>query len=111
MMELVIPNFYESISQEDIHAEVNEPVVRPQVYNSDIFPFPNLGGQRFEILCYLLLRSDPRFKNASITLVKASGDRGRDILIHRDGKLVTVIQFNARTMENLSTNQHYYMNW
>lgn len=92
MTEPVLPGFYESVSEERIYAEAGEPVIHPQDYNTDILPFPSLGGRRFEILTYFLLRSDPRYKDACITLVKTSGDEGRDLLVHRNGQLATVIQ-------------------
>lgn len=92
MLEPALPNFYESIPENKIHTEANQPVIHPKDNNTEILPFASLGGRRFEILSYLLLRSDPRYEDAHITLVKTSGDEGRDLLVHRDGKLTSVIQ-------------------
>lgn len=92
MTEPLLPGFYESVSEEKIHSEAGEPVIHPKDDNTEILPFQSLGGRRFEILSYLLLHSDPRYEDAHITLVKTSGDEGRDLLVHRNGKLTTVIQ-------------------
>ena len=60
-------------------------------HNTDELPFSSLGGRRFEILAYLL-ELDGADEVYTVTLVQASGDKGRDLLVHKDGVLIRVIQ-------------------
>jgi DNA-binding PadR family transcriptional regulator/tetratricopeptide (TPR) repeat protein len=89
-LRLPIPSFYEVQRNEDVNREIGEVSGRPKDYNADQLPFNQLGGRRFEVLTYLLKRDE--FPNSVVTLVKSSGDRGRDVLVHRDGLLTAVIQ-------------------
>jgi hypothetical protein len=59
-------------------------------YNAELLPFNNLGGSRFELLIYLLIAAEN--SAASVTLLKAFGDRGRDVLISEGGRLSHIVQ-------------------
>jgi hypothetical protein len=60
-------------------------------HNTDELPFSVLGGRRFEILGYLL-EIDDADEIETVTLVRASGDKSRDILVHQNGTLARIIQ-------------------
>src|SRR5438045_628015 len=57
----------------------------------DVLPFDHLSGRRFEILAYRLT-SASLAPIETATLVKTSGDRGRDVLLYRAGVLRQVVQ-------------------
>lgn len=83
---------YESIAAEDVEAErLIYDKVRPEEVAGDTLPFVQLGGQRFEVLTFLLRKSWASSEER-VTLVKSSGDRGRDILVYREGILAEIIQ-------------------
>lgn len=63
----------------------------PVDHNVDSLPFSQLGGARFELLVYLLLESENPAPS-SVTLLKASGDRGRDVLVYAGGHLRKIVQ-------------------
>jgi hypothetical protein len=90
-----IPSCYVQIPAGELTAEANQTATLPKPYNADLLPFHLLGGRRFEILTYLYFLDEPPEQNAAVTLVKSSGDMGRDVLIHCDGSLRTVIQCKA----------------
>ncbi|MGA9352971.1 MAG: hypothetical protein WBV46_04725, partial [Terriglobales bacterium] len=69
--------------------------VPPEAGAVDILPFQALGGRRFEILTYLMLLDPPPPVGVTVSLVKASGDQGRDVITHANGKLKSVIQCKA----------------
>ena len=87
---LSTPSYYSPEQQEVIDSDMNLPALKPQAYSVDELPFQQIGGRRLEILAYLIRQEES--ENEVVTLVKAAGDKGRDVLIHRDGKLRTVIQ-------------------
>jgi tetratricopeptide (TPR) repeat protein len=60
-------------------------------HGTDELPFNSLGGRRFEILGYLLELEDAD-EEVIVTLVQAAGDKGRDLLVHRNGVLARIIQ-------------------
>ena len=63
----------------------------PIDHNADSLPFSQLGGARFELLVFLLLETENPAPS-SVTLLKASGDRGRDVLVYSDGGLRRIVQ-------------------
>lgn len=81
---------YEQVSDPQLEAEQNEER-RPTDVGSDALPFDHLSGRRFEILAYLLKRTLAGTGD-SVTLVKSSKDRGRDVTVHRDGRLIEIVQ-------------------
>ena len=89
-LRLPIPSFYEPQPDDEVRREIDEITGRPKDYNADQLPFNQLGGRRFEVLAYLLKRDES--PDSYVTLVKSSGDRGRDVLVHSTGVLNTVIQ-------------------
>src|SRR5438874_6010471 len=89
------PSFYQQISAPELTAEANQATSLPKANNADLLPFHLLGGRRFEILTYLYFLDAPPEENAAITLVKSSGDKGRDVLIHCNGSLRKIIQCKA----------------
>jgi hypothetical protein len=95
MVKKSTPSFYEEIPAPELTAEANQDASLPKAYSADLLPFHLLGGRRFEILAYLYFRDAPPEENAAVTLVKSSGDKGRDVLIHSNGSLRTVIQCKA----------------
>ncbi len=95
---LPMPSFYMPESDEDVFSEMEQrPTDKPTPFNKDRLPFLQLGGRGFEILTYLLKQAEEP-KGAVLTLVKASRDAGRDVLIHIGGKLRVVIQ--CKNLEN-----------
>jgi DNA-binding PadR family transcriptional regulator/tetratricopeptide (TPR) repeat protein len=95
----VVPSFYEVESDDDIIDEIDQfAAPKPTPYNQERLPFVQLGPRRFEILTYLLKQNEEP-QGAVITLVKASRDGGRDVLVHIGGILSTVVQ-----CKNLSHN-------
>ena len=87
-----LPSFYELESDGDVVDEMDQYAAhKPVPYNQAQLPFIQLGARRFEILTYLLKR-DEEPENAVITLVKASRDGGRDVLVHLGGFLHKVVQ-------------------
>ena len=89
----MIPEFYTAIRDPEIEA-LNE-VPKPIDQNEDILPFVSLGGRRFEILSYLLTISEEPLEESDVTLVKSSGDSGRDVVVSQQGCLRRVIQCKA----------------
>ena len=87
---LPVPSYYDDEKKEALDKEINQDSARADDHNADQLPFSQLGGRRFEILTYLLKRKE--FPRAVVTLVKSSGDRGRDILVHEEGVLQSVVQ-------------------
>jgi DNA-binding PadR family transcriptional regulator/tetratricopeptide (TPR) repeat protein len=85
-----MPSYYAIEEAEVIRSEMDLPALKPPAYSADELPFQQFGGRRFEILTYLIKQEDA--DGAVVTLVKSSNDKGRDVLIHRDGKLSVVIQ-------------------
>jgi tetratricopeptide (TPR) repeat protein len=87
---MLLPSFYQQV---DVLVGEDEPSNSlPSIdHNTDELPFSSLGGRRFEILAYLL-ELDGADEVYTVTLVQASGDKGRDLLVHRDGVLTRVIQ-------------------
>ena len=86
---LPMPSFYEAEKSEDLNDEIGRGVKIADL-NADQLPFNQLGGRRFELLTYLLKQEEA--PESVITLVKASGDRGRDVLVHTGGVLRVVVQ-------------------
>src|ERR1039458_5416211 len=85
-----LPSFFLQIDQLAGEDEPSSSV--PSIdHNADELPFSALSGRRFEILGFLL-EIDDATESDIVTLVQASGDKGRDILVHRDGTLIRVIQ-------------------
>jgi len=86
----MLPSFYQQI--DELVGE-DEPSNSPQSidHNTDELPFSALGGRRFEVLGYLL-EIDGADETHTVTLIQASGDKGRDLLVHKDGTLIRVIQ-------------------
>jgi hypothetical protein len=88
---------YERVSPEEIESErLRFDKSRPEEVSGDTLPFVQLGGQRFEILAFLLRKACATSEEL-VTLVKSSGDRGRDVLVHRSGELIEVIQCKNQT--------------
>ena len=85
-----VPGSYEPVDPNDVELELGEVSSKVPDHGADQLPFVHLGGRRFEILTYLFKRDE--FPDAIVTLVKSSGDRGRDVLVHSGGVLKTVIQ-------------------
>jgi tetratricopeptide (TPR) repeat protein/DNA-binding PadR family transcriptional regulator len=95
---LPIPSFYTAELDEDVFSEMEQrPADKPTPFNKDHLPFLQLGGRGFEILTFLLKQAEEH-KGAVLTLVKASRDGGRDVLVHVDGRLRDVIQ--CKNLEN-----------
>lgn len=85
------PSYYERVPEDLTTAELANEPKRPEATDRDKFPFTQLGGRRFEILAYLLTQRDSD-DGEVVSLVKGSGDQGRDVLVHKAGRLKTVIQ-------------------
>ena len=95
---LPIPSFYTAESDEDVFSEMEQrPADKPIPFNKEQLPFLQLGGRGFEILTFLLKQGEEP-KGAVLTLVKASRDAGRDVLVHKEGRLRLVIQ--CKNLEN-----------
>lgn len=90
MSKISMPSYYESEELEHIQDEIDRPATKAPGHSPDQLPFDQIGGRRFEILTYLIKQEEN--KDSIVTLVKASGDQGRDVLIHVDGKLDTIVQ-------------------
>jgi hypothetical protein len=89
------PSYYQQIPSNEALREANESVKKAEVSAVDILPFQALGGRRFEILTYLMLLDPPPPLGVTVSLVKASGDKGRDVVTHLHGRLRSVIQCKA----------------
>jgi tetratricopeptide (TPR) repeat protein len=87
---LPMPTFLEAEKAAELEEEINNNVGRIADRNADELPFGQLGGRRFEVMTYLIKKEES--PNAVVTLVKASGDQGRDVLVHEDGLLRVVVQ-------------------
>lgn len=83
---------YVPVPEEEIQSELASEATRPPDVGADILPFHHLGGPRFEILSYLLRAAECSATGTSVTLMKASGDRGRDVLIYNNGELLEIVQ-------------------
>jgi tetratricopeptide (TPR) repeat protein/DNA-binding PadR family transcriptional regulator len=95
---LPIPSFYTAESDEDVFSEIEQrPTDKPAPFNKDLLPFLQVGGRGFEILTFLLKQAEEP-KDAVLTLVKASRDAGRDVLVHLNGRLRVVVQ--CKNLEN-----------
>jgi hypothetical protein len=80
------------VTREEIEKELRADASKPLDAGADVLPFDHLSGRRFELLAYLLL-SVPRDRDEeSVTLVKSTGDRGRDLLRHRARRLFEIVQ-------------------
>ena len=86
-----VPSYYSNVDNSVIEGELAVEALKPPAYDPLFLPFGQLGGRRFEILTYLLQRNDEGDQGI-VSLVKASGDGGRDVLVHRLAKLAKVIQ-------------------
>ena len=85
-----LPSFYRPI--DELVGEDAPSKSTPSIdHNADELPFSALGGRRFEILGYLLGVDDAQ-EIETVTLVQLSADKGRDILVHQNGRLVRIIQ-------------------
>lgn len=89
-MPISIPKFYEQVPEDEIECDIQDGH-KSQDYNADELPFHSLGGRRFEVLSYLLEVAGEN-ESRKVTLVKASGDKGRDLLWHQNGVLSRIIQ-------------------
>ncbi len=87
-----IPGFYEPIPVQSLREEIEGEFTKPNDHNEDSLPFGALHGRRFEIWAFLIKQSELKNTNAVVTLVKASRDGGRDVLVHLNGELQCVIQ-------------------
>ncbi len=86
----MLPSFYRAI--DELVGEDEPSNSSPSIdHNTDELPFSALGGRRFEILGYLLEIDDANEAD-TVTLVQASADKGRDILVHTNETLVRIIQ-------------------
>jgi len=86
----MLPSFYQPI--EDLVGEDAPSNSTPSIdHNADELPFSALSGRRFEILGFLLEINDAQ-EIETVTLVQSSADKGRDILVHRNGTLFRIIQ-------------------
>ena len=86
----MLPSFYQPV-EELVGEDAPSNSTLSIDHNADELPFSALGGRRFEILGYLLEIDDAQ-EIETVTLVQSSADKGRDILVHRDGTLVRIIQ-------------------
>ncbi len=94
------PNVFSLVPEEKITDEIKSLVTftKPAKYTvQSIFPFNELHDTQFEILLYLAARSNTDNKFLSIEydscgLLGSSGDKGRDVILKRNGKHVGVIQ-------------------
>lgn len=83
---------YDPIKAEEIEAErLHLSKALPTDVGGDTLPFVQLGGTRFEILAFLLRRATA-LAEEQVTLVKSSGDRGRDVLVYKDSALTEIVQ-------------------
>jgi hypothetical protein len=89
------PSYYEEVPANEALREASEPAAKGEADAVDILPFQALGGRRFEILTYLMLLDPLPPVGVTVSLVKASGDQGRDVITHANGKLKSVIQCKA----------------
>ena len=89
------PSYYEEIPANEAVREASESVKKASAGGVDLLPFRELGGRRFEILAYLMLLNPPAADGLIVRLVKASSDKGRDVITHLNGKLRSVIQCKA----------------
>jgi hypothetical protein len=87
---LLIPTYYRPEEPQTIENELDQPAIKAPGHSPDQLPFDQIGGRRFEILSCLIKQE--KNQNAIVTLVKASGDKGRDVLVQQDRKLCTVVQ-------------------
>lgn len=87
-----IPSYYKPVSLSEVNQELGSGATIPKDQNQDSLPFDALDGRRFEIWTYLITQGELESTNAIVTLVKSSGDGGRDVLVHHDGALQRVIQ-------------------
>ena len=85
------PSYYERIDEHAISAELAVETTKPVAIDRDAFSFTPLAGRRFEILAFLVTQKDAK-SDEIVSLVKTSGDKGRDVLVHHAGRLKTVIQ-------------------
>ena len=86
----MLPSFYRLI--DELVGEDEPSNSTPSIdHNTDELPFSALGGRRFEILGYLL-EIDDADEVETVTLVQSSADKGRDILVHKNGTLARIIQ-------------------
>lgn len=63
---------------------------KPSQVDQDSLPFVQLGGRRFEILCYKLKRG--LFPGRTVALMQGTGDGGRDVVLYEDGRVVEIVQ-------------------
>jgi hypothetical protein len=63
----------------------------PVDHGTDLLPFSQISGARFELLAYQLLRAEIP-PPAGVTLLQVSGDKGRDVLVYSRGLLVAIVQ-------------------
>ena len=89
------PSYYEEVPANEALREASEPAAKAGAEAVDILPFQALGGRRFEILTYLMLLNPSPPVGVTVSLVKASGDQGRDVITHANGALKSVIQCKA----------------
>src|SRR5581483_6386621 len=87
---LPMPSFYEAEKADDLNDDIDRSGTKITDLNADQLPFNQLGGRRFELMTYLLKQEES--PESVVTLVKASGDRGRDVLVHAGGVLRVVVQ-------------------
>ena len=91
-MSVAVPSFYEPVPILDVEREAEVGTTRPVDHDADDLPFSKLDGRRFEILAYHLTSNTQTSPGTVVTLVKASGDQGRDVTVHVSGTLATIIQ-------------------
>lgn len=85
-----LPNFF--VSLETLLGDDEPSNTTPSLdHGTDELPFNSLGGRRFEVLGYLLELEDAD-EEVVVTLVQATGDKGRDLLVHCNGVLARVVQ-------------------
>jgi len=82
---------YEEVPTAVVQAELAARADRPTDVGGDALPFDHISGRRFEILTYLLRKTEVPAGD-TVTLVKSTGDRGRDVLIYRHNQLAEIIQ-------------------
>ena len=85
-----LPIGYDAVAEDEVAIEASHQELKVKDHNEDSLPFNGLGGRRFELLAYLVTLNEQ--ERDLVLLAQGTADKGRDVMVYRNGSLDKVIQ-------------------
>ena len=104
MIDINLPEGMESVNPDELNKELEDLHIKPNDHDNEILPFQKLSGIQFELLVFLLLDQSDIISHDKTFLIKASGDKGRDVVCYKDGYINRIVQCKNYT-NNISQPQ------